>query len=339
MKLLESLSSTVRHAGLDLASTRFCGSSQNAVYEFVDASGRPRILRVTAGSHRSPAEILDELAFVRLLHQRGVAVCPPVPHLDGTWVFSDQNATGDFHAVVFEKAAGSALVQADLGAELYHAHGSLLGVIHAAARQEPRPRLSARRPWDEERYFTTDIAEFLPAEHHQPLRAVWDEIRHALTTVPLTAETHGPVHLDLGYANLHLDGARLQAFDFDNCSTGPFILDIAAALYGSIFTGLRCEQPGDRGAFDQPRSGQNLERVWRAFLDGYATRHPLPPMPASAMRACFDVLYFRSVVHAWRMQQPLMTPARRQALDADVQHLLHRTLPLNFDFNSGHAVE
>lgn len=261
-----------------------------------------------------------------------------MPHGDGTIIVSEHTSDGEFHAVVFEKATGSPLQRPMLGAELYHAHGSLLGAIHAASKDFPREGLAARKSWDEERYFTTDIDLVLPEECRQPVREVFAEIHSSLVAPEITRDAFGPVHLDLGYANLHLnDGGRLQAFDFDNCAVGPFALDIAAALYGSIFSGLRCEFAGDRGAFDRPRSGRNLEHVWRPFMDGYSSQNSLPPMTGKWLRACFDALYLRSVVHAWRIQQPIMTPARRQALNADIEHLLHGTLPLNFDFSAGQA--
>ncbi|MDA3874700.1 MAG: hypothetical protein PF795_12175 [Kiritimatiellae bacterium] len=43
------------------------------------------------------------------------------------------------------------------------------------------------------------------------------------------------------------------------------------------------------------------------------------------------MIYFRSVIHAQRIQHGMTDPWVRKLLDADVRNLLNRTPPLGFD--------
>ncbi len=79
------------------------------------------------------------------------------------------------------------------------------------------------------------------------------------------------MHFDLGYSNFFVDAGRLTIFDFDNCAASYFLGDIAAALYGSIFTLVRCEFRGDRSAFEHPKSSAILKQVLTPFREGYTS--------------------------------------------------------------------
>jgi Ser/Thr protein kinase RdoA (MazF antagonist) len=140
------------------------------------------------------------------------------------------------------------------------------------------------------------------------------------------------MHLDLGYSNFHRDGDQLHVFDFDNCALAPEVCDIAVALYGSLFNLLRCEYPGDRAAFDHPRTSQNLAEVLPPFRTGYESAHPWPVQVKEHLPLWMEFCYFRSVVHAFRMQHPVTNPRAQAALDKDIENLLSRQPPVRCEF-------
>lgn len=324
--------------GADPASLTFIRRSQNEVYSFTGKEGAARILRLTEDSHRSRAEIEDELEWLCHLHEAGLSVCRPVRQEDGSLVCSIVDSQAPIHAVVFEKAAGRPLAKENLSSKLYYLHGKHLGALHAFSKSASREFLKRRKPWNEERYFTSDIEEFLPEEIRDPVRDVWKELHAALATMPVTPETHGPAHLDLGYSNFFLNGDRLEMFDFDNCCGSYYASDIALALYGSLFNLLRCDFPGDRSAFAHPKSSRNLEAVWKPFREGYRTESDWPKEWNGHIAFWFEMAYFRSVIHAFRMQHPITDLRIKGLLDADIENILTRQPPVRFDFHEARAI-
>jgi Ser/Thr protein kinase RdoA (MazF antagonist) len=324
--------------GVAPTAVRFLQHSQNSVYEFTDARGMRRIARVTAGSHRSPAEIQSELDWISGLHRAGLEVCPPLADESGNLIRTLPDQQEDLHVVVFTRAAGQPLAPADLGPALYRRHGNLLGRLHTLARQCPPGMLAGRKRWDGERYFTTDIPAYLPETTQASVRARCVSLRDQLAALPAKPDDTGPGHLDACYSNLFRHGDGLELFDFDNCATAPFAADIAAALYGSIFHWLRRPAPGDRSAFEHPGSSQNLAQVWAPFREGYLAASPWPDAWNEAMPLWFQVMYLRLVVHTWRVLHPVTNPKTRAALETDIENLRRGDLPLRFDFQRGRAI-
>ncbi|MEM7602887.1 MAG: phosphotransferase [Verrucomicrobiota bacterium] len=230
------------------------------------------------------------------------------------------------HGVMFQQARGQALTSDDLGTELSFLHGLHLGALHSSACRDDPLRLSRRKPWAEERYFNSDIDLFLPKGDQGPLRQVFGDLHEQLRSRVSGSET-GPIHLDLGYSNFHRHGDTLEMFDFDNCARGPFLLDIAAALYGSIFTVLRCQFVGDRSVFEPPKTHQALEQIWKPFWEGYQRGNDHFEFDPEALSLSLEVMYFRSVVHACRMQYGSNSAKVQELLLADIHHLLNRTPP------------
>lgn len=319
------------------ASVTFLRFSQNAVYTFLDRHGTARILRLTLNSHRTREEIEDELAWICELRGAGLSVCLPVPQAGGELIRSFAGPPELFHAVVFEKGAGRAVTKSDLSPRLSYLHGRQLGKLHAFSRRSPDSHLKCRTGWAKERYFTRDIADYLPVKVRSAVQNVWRELSSVLTLLPADPDTYGPVHLDLGYSNLLLNGERLELIDFDNCARGYYACDAALALYGSLFTSLRCEFSGDRSAFAHPGSSRNLEQIWQPFREGYLTENHWPEEWNRQMPLWFEAAYFRSVVHAFRMQAGVEEPRVQALLAADVENVLARRPPICFDFESGRA--
>jgi Ser/Thr protein kinase RdoA (MazF antagonist) len=315
----------------DATSFTFIRKSQNRVYEFQDRTGTAKILRITENSHRRREEIANEIEWLQDLHSAGLDVCPPLPLLDGAYLHSLAHPDGESHLTIFAKAPGASPARTDLGENLYFLHGRSLGQLHARSEMAPKHFLSNRRRWDEERYFQEDIENFIPEDVRPAVRDVWHQLRSEFTALPLEPNEFGPAHMDLGYSNFHRDGDRLWLYDFDNCALAPYACDIAVALYGGLFTILRCEFPGDRAAFAHPRTSQNLAAMLPSFREGYESVRPWGSHWMEQLPLWFEFSYFRSVVHAFRMQHPVTNPQAKAALDADIENLLRRQPPIRFD--------
>lgn len=315
----------------DPATFTFLRKSQNLVYEFLDRGGAPRILRITEDSHRNREEIFDELEWLSHLHTEGLDVCPPVPLPTGALFRTHDGSEGDYHMAIFAKAGGRSLTSDDLGEDLYFLHGRALGQLHSLSAKRTGQFLTNRKRWDEERYFREDIEAFIPEDVRTAVRDTWRQLRSEFLAIPLAADHVGPMHLDLGYSNFHREEDCLWLYDFDNCALAPYAFDIAAALYGSLFTLLRCEYPGDRAAFAPPRTSQNLAATLPSFQAGYNSAYRWKNEWTDQLPLWFEVCYFRSVVHAFRMQHPVTNPQAKAALDTDIENLLRRRPPICFN--------
>lgn len=309
--------------GIEASDLEFLRYSQNHVFALGGGCGQ--ILRVTDDEHRSRPQIEGELELVRHLHAAGAPVAP----LAGDEIVTVTSGGKVFHGVIFKRAPGRPIGREDLSADLCRAHGSALGMFHRHSRTLPFGWAESRPRWDEERYFTRDITDFLPAEHQAPLRVAFERFRGQVASEPRTDRTFGPVHFDLGYSNIFVESGRLTAFDFDNCTASYFLGDIAAALYGSIFTLLRCEFAGDRSAFERPKSSLILREILPSFREGYESAFAWPDERPEHLQYWLDILYFRSVIHAWRLQFPVTNPRAKELLDADIENILTRKTPLS----------
>lgn len=307
------------HLGLDASALTFLRQSQNVVFGYRDGAVE-RIFRVTLEEHRSRDEIAAELAWIDHLRKSGAAVCAPVRGSSGIITASCGGTT--CHGVAFEKAPGRPVERGDLSPALYRAHGRTLGTFHRAAAGFPTAWAASRRSWDEERYFGRDLFTYLPAEQREALGGVFARLRDRVNSAERSKQTFGPVHFDLGYSNFFVAGNQLAVFDFDNCTAGPFLGDIAAALYGIV----RCEFRGDRSAFEPPKSSAILREVLAPFREGYQSAFDWPP--DEHLQSWLDLRYFRSVVHALRVQSPVTNPNVRKALAADVDNLLTGRTPV-----------
>lgn len=313
---------------------KFLRYSQNAVYEIIQPlSSENLILRVTSATHRSDIELHSELEWLQFLYQQGLPVCPAIAWPDGNLLHPFETEDEILYATLFKKAPGQTPNHSHLTPSLYHAHGALLGRLHASNIRAAATSLNSRKIWYQERYFTTDIESCVPLDKRTPLREILEADLSIVHTWPNTVESYGPIHADLGYSNFHIHAHGLTVYDFDNCTLGPLIMDIAAALYGSIFTAARRQIAGDRSAFEHPQSSRNLEAVRRPFKEGYQSFHPWQDAWEEQLSVCLRILYFRAVLHACRLFKYHENPEQHPALKADIDNLLHQKIPLKFEYN------
>jgi Ser/Thr protein kinase RdoA (MazF antagonist) len=313
------------HLGPDASGLTFLRYSQNFVFGYHEGLSE-RILRVTSNEHRSRGEIVAELEWIEHLRKSDAGVCAPLGSAGE--IITLHCGEDAFHGVAFEKAPGRAVEARDFSSALSRAHGRMLGSFHRAAAGFPSTWAASRRNWDEERYFGRDISADLPAKHQEALLDTFARLRARVNSAPRTDRTFGPAHFDLGYSNFFVDAGRLTAFDFDNCTAGYFLGDIAAALYGSIFTLLRCAFRGDRSAFEHPKSSAILKQVLAPFREGYASVFEWPDGDPARLQTWLDLMYFRAVIHAYRVQSPITNPQIQKALDADIDNLLAGNTPI-----------
>lgn len=338
MKPFEISADFAERFAADPSSFKFLRASQNLVYEFTDANGMASILRLTPESHRSIPQIQEELHWIKFLGDGQVSVCSPLAIAGLPMIQTIRGPEEAFHAVTFQRAPGRPIEKSDLSPDLYRRHGRQMAVLHDRAKHFPQDGMTHRTKWDEERYFTADIQRYLPEHAREPVLRRFEVLRRKFNAVPVTKETFGPVHFDLGYSNFFIDDKHLWLFDFDNSTLSYFVGDIAAALYSSVFIYLRRNAPGDRTAFESAQTGWTLEEVWQPFREGYEEINTWGEEWDEQLPLWIEVMFLRAVAHAFRMLHPITDPKTAALLDADIQNFIAGTMPLHFDFRDGKAL-
>ncbi len=296
-------------------------------------SGSPRTLIAVARKSKTSSN------GYRHLRAAGLDVCAPLAVSDGTQCHSLVLPSTGSTTLPFSRARKAGLSPGTISAQrLSFLHGKSLGQLHTQSAKTAGRFLTRRKRWDEERYFETDLENFIP------VRRSFRYTRHLAAIAGRTPRSS----LRLQPAWPRAPGSRLFQFSlrwrppsplliFDNCAIGPHACDIAVALYGGLFTLLRCEFPGDRDAFDHPRTSQNLVGTLPAFQAGYESERPWREEWAAQLPLWFEFAYLRSVVHAFRMQHPVTNLQVKAALDKDVGNLLRRQPPIRFDTAASRA--
>lgn len=225
-------------------------TSGNAVHRFT-RDGVPHILRLTVPAHRSPAQTVAEMEYLRHLQAGGVRANAPVPSLEGRLV----EVVDDVSACVLTWVPGLVVTpdSEHWNERFFREWGASLARIHAASRTYLGP---ARWDWRDENLFIEADA-LIPADD-APVRTELTRVLREIEDLPRDGSCYGMIHADFAPGNFYyVPGVGIHAFDFGNCCTHWFASDIAISL--SVL---------------RRRSERDRLRTW--LLDGYREVTPLP---------------------------------------------------------------
>lgn len=220
------------------------------------------ILKIIDANHRTADQIRAEIDWLRALLERGLAVAQPLPSRDGRWLepLLEDNAPVAT-ATAFRKSHGEHRAY-DAWSD-HHAHqlGLLLGHLHVHTRRWTPPG-SLRPDWRDvdvlDRAVTAFPDDLAMQEAVARLRPRADDVRGCLTDT-------GLIHADAHAGNVLIDDHdTLTLIDFDDAVRGPYLHDLAMALYYPVAT-RRDEDPTNVA-----------ERFLAPFLGGFDTVAPRP---------------------------------------------------------------
>lgn len=282
----------------DGATLEHVSDSGNSVYRF-GRQGTVLILRLTDPGYRSRSQVLAELDYLQQLHAQGVLVGVPVAAASGNLLEAIQSGGATWLAAVFTFAPGSVPLP-DTPAwdeTLFREWGRTLGRLHRVSSRYTAPAEFRRWHWHEED-LVANAARYIPAEDRISQRE-FDALKAQLQALPVSAQSYGMTHADLGAQNFHYDPQHgITVFDFGNCCYHWYASDLAIAL-----STLRGHSPEQRDDY----------RRW--MLDGYQEILPLDPVSEEHLDLFirWRVLY----VYLDRLERfrPVPTPAQQQILD------------------------
>jgi amicoumacin kinase len=293
MKNTELLSLAAQRFGLTPDQLRpLHGGHFSHVYGFA-RNGVDYVLRITPpDADLDAAAMRAILAWVQALDARGASVAGPILSTAGRLVETIEQETGCYLVTAVRKAPG--ILAEELPFEqwtdaLFEAWGRTAGKLHAIAQAHTGVDPALRRPeWHQ---TTNCFNEPLPdAPAQTPIAQRLAEVRAVLDTLPTGAEHYGMIHTDFHAANFFVEPgtATITVFDFDDCTRGWYVMDIAMAIFDMLVVYPR----QDRAAF--------AAHFFRHFAQGYRQERVLDPSWVARLPTFLKLLEINiyALVHA-----------------------------------------
>lgn len=303
-------------------SARLIGRSQNFVY-LASLQGKDSIARVSFGRHRTRGQIEAELAWIRLLAQRGVAVSRPLLSSCAEWC-AERTVNGSVYILsAFEKAPGQKPERSELTETFARMAGELVGQMHSAALSATSSNLLfSRDNWRSSRLITHDLAT-TTAPIGEPFWKAIHTLVSEIAALPIEPTTFGLIHGDINSGNCHLDADRLWIFDFDNCEYGYFLQDLTVMLYDTFYSKFVKHLPPEALI-------EQVFRLWRSFLVGRLSTGPCFTFRAGDLRRFFLLREATIYLHYYRIF-PAAQLAADNYLNEMRTHVETMQHPLDFE--------
>jgi len=221
------------------ATARLINVSENATY-LVEGTDWKSVLRVHRESYHSARAIACELAWSGALNEDGVIVTPGyIAGRNGEAIQSAivQGLPVPRFMVMFEFVEGSEPDESEDLVGPFEELGQIAAKCHLHAMQWRRPEPFERLVWDLDAVFGSaatwgnwrDAPNVTP-EISSVLERVEETVTRRITAYGKGPEQYGLIHADMRLANLLIDESGTRLIDFDDCGSGWFLYDFAAAI-------------------------------------------------------------------------------------------------------------
>jgi Ser/Thr protein kinase RdoA (MazF antagonist) len=231
-------------------------------------------LKLYRAGWRTRPDVLQEIRALPHLSRNGAPICLPIAARGGTFVQTVDLPEGEREAVLFAHARGEPVSVVDEA--FCRLFGRTLADLHVATDDFAGEHVR----YDLEHLLNRPLRALEPLLGDRPadwsyLRELAHRLRDGLAVLPSCALEWGFCHGDFRPANVHYDKASgMTVFDWEMCGTGFRAYDLATFRF--FLSGVSDEA--------------KQERLWAAFLSGYAGR--------------------RALTDANRMALPLLVPLR-----------------------------
>jgi Ser/Thr protein kinase RdoA (MazF antagonist) len=193
-------------------------------YEVNTTTGK-YILRVYRPTHRSLAQIQEEVDLLCTLSVENVSVAAPMAATDGTYIIAINAPEGTRHAILFQYAPGIVLNSFKPSQAI--ALGREIAQFHNVS---DRYTLAAHR-WSFDLTTTLytpirQLTPFLDSDSLAWITQTAEMVKARLAAVDTSVFSTGLCHFDLLPKNFHFDGDKVTLFDFDFMGHGWLVNDL-----------------------------------------------------------------------------------------------------------------
>lgn len=222
--------------GLDGGRAELVARRENQVYRVTAADGRRWALRLHRVGYRNDRELASELAWMKALAEKGLAVPEPSLSIRGNL----HETVDGIQADLLTWLNGVPLAEATLDERAkpgsFRAIGETMSRLHEASDAWPTPPEFERCAWDIDgllgpepvwgRFWENDR---LAEPEARVIRQARDKARNELTALKDRLD-YGLIHADLVRENILLANDAVQLIDFDDGGYGFRLFDIATTL-------------------------------------------------------------------------------------------------------------
>ena len=219
--------------GLDINEANCRFSTQNHAFIF---PGQPHMIRVNM-AQRSSEQILGELMWLEDLNAEHATVCEPSPSLQGNLLEEFVLDGKICRASMFRTARGTPITVPRMDRMFFVCAGNLLGKIHSTSEKQNKIGKQYRRPMQPENF--SGLKKSVYASLTPELQARIDEIEQRVFALERDAEHFGLCHCDFHLNNFFVENNNIWLYDFDGCSYGYYLYDIAIFVMACISNGYR----------------------------------------------------------------------------------------------------
>ncbi len=262
----------LREYSLTLRRVRLIQHSYNTIFRVDTVEGQKYVIRINLPNARSLAQIKSEMAWLAALG-RDTALKIPVPLANrngdlvttatAPGVATPEGVVEPRHCAVFSWVPGKDLVH-DMRPENFRQVGALTAQLHTHAESfVPPPGFFLRKmdnvfPFDHGNFLEqeSDPSGLIAPERRALFETVAARVEGVLATLYASPIPPLVLHADLHAYNIRVHRGQLAALDFDDCSIGYPVQDIAITFY---YLQSHPEYPALRDAY---QTGYESLRPW-----------------------------------------------------------------------------
>ena len=219
--------------GLDINEAQSRFSTQNYAFIF---PGQPHMIRVNM-AQRSSEQILGELMWLEDLNAEHATVCEPSPSLRGNLLEEFVLDGKICRASMFRTARGTPITVPRMDRMFFVCAGNLLGKIHSTSEKQVKNGKKYRRPMQPENFagLKKSVWETLDPAVRDRIASIEEKVLARTRD----AENFGLCHCDFHLNNFFVENNNIWLYDFDGCSYGYYLYDIAIFIMACISNGYR----------------------------------------------------------------------------------------------------
>jgi Ser/Thr protein kinase RdoA (MazF antagonist) len=188
-----------------------------------------------------------ELDFICYLAENNISVARPLKTINNELIISTQNNGKDFNITVFEMESGQFWDKNDpdkWNNKIFFNWGKLMGDMHRLAKDYKRSN----------KYNIPDIfnrdyegwgSAFDCLKVYSEIYKITKELLDEFITFPRDRDSYGLIHCDMHQNNFHIDGDKINLFDFGDNIYAWFALDIGIALFHALWWGRKNDKGND----------------------------------------------------------------------------------------------
>ncbi|MFT8737160.1 MAG: phosphotransferase [Zymomonas mobilis] len=238
--VLSQLAAQAMEAYSDLyqGQIRLLTRSENATFHIATPSGQSYALRLHRPHYHDKQSISGELAWLKALQEDiGLIVPQAIPDRQNEVIQTLEAPDGALrYAVLFNWVDGE-MPTADLDPTLFQQLGEVTAHLHQHSQRWEKPNDFRRLVWSHENMVGSNgywgdwrVTPGLDKNDIAIMDEATGRISQSLENFGQSSDRYGLIHADLRLTNILIHEGNTRAIDFDDCGTGWFLHDLAAAI-------------------------------------------------------------------------------------------------------------